>query len=207
MAQFPVPDPNAIAVDEARNLLYVASKGANALLIVDGQTHTILDSLPVGLEPFGVTLSPTADKAYVANWSSGSLSVVDTSQRRVVSTIDLGAGSRPAFAATSEAMGRVYVPLHGQGQLAVIDCENDTLLTKVPVGIGAFGVAIDEQLSRAAQLSNDSIGLFGRRFAQRQLPARHGKLAAIRSPLVIWEMLSHKFTNNRSLSVLTCVVQ
>jgi len=156
VAQFPVSAPNAIAVDEERNLLYVASKGASALLVVDGLTHIVQDSIEVGLEPFGVALSPETSKAYVANWSSGSVSVVDTDLHEVISTIDLGSASRPTFVALDQATNQVYVPLHGQGQLAVISMEDDTLLTKVDVGIGAFGVAVDAELDRIYVSARDA---------------------------------------------------
>jgi YVTN family beta-propeller protein len=92
----------------------------------------------------------------VANWSSGTVSVVDTDLRQVLATIDTGAGSRPTYVGLNRTTNRVYVPLHGHGQLAVIDGGNSSLVTKVDVGIGAFGVAVDAELDRVFVSTRDA---------------------------------------------------
>jgi YVTN family beta-propeller protein len=54
------------------------------------RTQPVLDgTVAVGSEPTSIALSPTGRRAYVTNWSDGTVSEVDTSTMHVVSTIDL----------------------------------------------------------------------------------------------------------------------
>jgi mono/diheme cytochrome c family protein len=43
----------------------------------------------VGSEPTSLALSPTGQKAFIANWADGTISVVDTAQLKLLRTIDL----------------------------------------------------------------------------------------------------------------------
>ena len=44
-------------------------------------------TIPVGTEPYGIALTPTGRKLYVANARSNSVSVIDTASLRVTTTI------------------------------------------------------------------------------------------------------------------------
>jgi YVTN family beta-propeller protein len=146
-SEIPIPYPEAIGVDANENMLYVASKTANALYIVDGHSNSVVGSVAVGTQPFGVGVNPATRKVYVSSPTDGTVSVINADTRLVIRTISLGAGSEPLGVAVNTNTNRLYVPLHGYAQLAVIDGASDTLLTTVGVGAGAFGVAVDQMLN------------------------------------------------------------
>ena len=47
---------------------------------------TVVDTIPVGPSPFDVAITPDGSRAYVANQGNGTVSVIDTSTRSVIST-------------------------------------------------------------------------------------------------------------------------
>ena len=70
-------EPNSIAI---------TPDGARAFV-----ANTVSGTIPVGTEPYGLALTPTAQKLYVANARSNSVTVIDTTNYRVLKTItDVG---------------------------------------------------------------------------------------------------------------------
>ncbi|HVA22795.1 MAG TPA: YncE family protein [Chloroflexota bacterium] len=65
-----------MVVSAAQNLVYVSTQGLDTLTIVDGATNKVMDTLPVGSAPLGVADNPNTNRAYVANTSSSTLSVI-----------------------------------------------------------------------------------------------------------------------------------
>jgi YVTN family beta-propeller protein len=52
--------------------------------VIDRATDTVSTTIPVfGSEPFGVAVTRDGSKAYVANFDSNDLSVIDTATNRV----------------------------------------------------------------------------------------------------------------------------
>ncbi len=115
---------------------------------LDPTTLWPLRTFTVGQLPFGIAVDAVGNKAYVANFGSHSLSVIDLAAGRVVKTISFAPYGQPTFVAFNPATRRIYVPLHMGGRLAVIDAASNTLLTTIEVGEGAFGVAVAESLNR-----------------------------------------------------------
>jgi DNA-binding beta-propeller fold protein YncE len=115
--------------------------------------------VPVGVHPFGVAVNPTNNKVYVSNYGntknslgSHTIAVLDANSNSVIKTLDMMPDGQPTYvgiyAPNGAAGSRVYVPLHSTGVLAVLDSSTDTILRKIPVGAGAFGLAIDQSHGR-----------------------------------------------------------
>ena len=147
--EIPVPHPKAIGIDTRDNVLYVASKTTASVYVIDGFTHTVVDIVAVGNDPFGLGVNPITRKAYVSNSADGTISVISMDTRTVIATIALGTGSQPLGIGVNPDTNRVLAALHGTGELAVIDGASGALITKVPVGGGPFGVVADPLLNRA----------------------------------------------------------
>ncbi len=139
----PIPHPKGIVVDELANRVFVSSRTANAVYVINGVTNAIMGKISVGAQPWGIDLNPLTRKAYVANFASGTVSVINIDTFLVSSTINLGAGSEPAQVAVNRATNRIYVTLHGRGQMAVIDGATDGAPAMVDVGAGAFDVVVE----------------------------------------------------------------
>ncbi len=152
----PVPHPKGIAIDELANRVFISSRTASAVYIVNGVSNTIIGTVAVGAQPWGIDLNPLTRKAYVANFASGTVSVLNIDTLQVTRTISVGAGSEPSQVAVNRATNRIYVTLHGRGQVAVIDGATDGLPVMVDVGAGAFDVVVEPVFNQVFVSARDA---------------------------------------------------
>lgn len=77
----------ALSADDA--LLGVVNPDSNSVSFCDVRpgTNQRIAEVRVGTEPYGLALTPTAQKLYVANARSYSVTVIDTTDYRVLKTI------------------------------------------------------------------------------------------------------------------------
>jgi len=57
---------------------YITNTGNNTLSVINLSTGATVTSIPVGVFPGAVTISPDGTRVYVANYTSNSLSVINT---------------------------------------------------------------------------------------------------------------------------------
>lgn len=94
----PGSEPWQVALSPDGEQAFVILRQAQELVAIadlDGAPK-LRGRVTVGSEPTGLALSPTGARAYVANWSDGTVSVVDTGSLQLLRTIDLN----PALVAT-----------------------------------------------------------------------------------------------------------
>jgi YVTN family beta-propeller protein len=93
---------------------------------------------------FGMTVvaipAQAQTRAYVANSSSSTVSVIATSTNTVVATIPVGAN--PLMVAITPDGTRAYVTNVSSGTVSVIDTATNTVVATIPVGVNPIGVAI-----------------------------------------------------------------
>ena len=72
-------------------LLYAANRGNDPLAghvsVFDTATGQIAAKIAVGVSPYDLVFTPAGDLLYVSNWSSRSISVIDTATNKVVGEI------------------------------------------------------------------------------------------------------------------------
>ncbi|MGH7431005.1 MAG: hypothetical protein ACREI5_04220 [Candidatus Methylomirabilales bacterium] len=89
----------------------------------------------------GWTGSATAAPfAYVANFGSNNVSVIDTARNVVIATVPVG--NRPFDIAVNPAGTRVYVTNREAGTVSVINAQTNTVVATVAVGAFPIGVAV-----------------------------------------------------------------
>jgi YVTN family beta-propeller protein len=112
-------------------------------------------SLTLGLA-IGSHCSPTFAEpfAYITNYGSGTLSVIDTATDAVVATVPVGA--QPFGVAIHPSGQKVYVTTQGDSSVWVVDAPTNTVRTTV-AGAGGYGIAAspDGQSVYAAGLAAD----------------------------------------------------
>lgn len=135
---------------------YVTSS-PNSVAVVNTSTNTVVATVTVGNEPFGVAISPDGTSAYVANSSSGSVSVIDTKSRTVVATVTVG--GQPQAVAFSPDGSRAYVTCSADPAsfLAVLDTASRAVLATVPLGGDPRGVVVTPD-GAAAYVVNSGFG-------------------------------------------------
>ncbi|MEV6653048.1 serine/threonine-protein kinase [Streptomyces sp. NPDC051219] len=105
-------------------------------------------SIRVGNSPHGVAASPDGRQGYVANFTSGSVSVIDAATNRTVGS-PIPVGDAPEGVAVSPDGRRVYVTNSSSGSVSVIDAtRNRTVGSPIPVGDTPEGVDVSPDGSR-----------------------------------------------------------
>ena len=75
--------------------------------VIDTATNTVIATIPVGDNPFGVAVSPDGSKVYVANSNSHTVSVIATATDTVTATIPVG--NIPLGVAVTPDGSKLYV--------------------------------------------------------------------------------------------------
>ena len=83
-------------------------------------------------------MNADGSRVYVTNQSAGTMSVIDTTNNAVVSTITIG--GNPRAVALNADGSRAYVT--NSGYVSVIDTSTRTVVTTVTVGSSPNGVAV-----------------------------------------------------------------
>lgn len=128
----PQVHPLALTPDGTR--LLALNTPNNQLLVyhLSGATTTLLAAVPVGLEPVSVAARNDRE-AWVVNWLSDSVSVVDLTKMRVVRSFDVGDEPTDVlFAGTAQQ--KAFVCVSGLNQVKVYDPTNANAAPQV-VGI------------------------------------------------------------------------
>src|SRR5262249_18707983 len=99
-------NPSGVAI--VGNRAYVANQGTNTVSVLDATTGAAVGNpITVGSAPTGVAASPDGSKVYVTNRTSGSVSVIRTTDNMVVNTITVG--TQPESVTFSTDGTRAYV--------------------------------------------------------------------------------------------------
>ena len=125
--------------------VYVTNAANNTVRVINADTatntYTAGDSVQVGSDPRGIAVSADGTRAYVANWASNSVSVLDTTTASVIRTITVG--TNPSGVAVSPDGTRVYVSNYGSNSVSVLDpVAPNPLVTSIAVDSQPFGLAI-----------------------------------------------------------------
>lgn len=104
IAEIPVGKvPHSVAVLKGSEA-YVTNSVSSTVSVIGlkgkGETKVIAE-IPVGAEPQGCALTPSGNRLYVANHTAGTISVIDTSSRTVIDTIEIG-GNPTAIAISDD---------------------------------------------------------------------------------------------------------
>jgi YVTN family beta-propeller protein len=160
---------SGVARDPTGPRLYAANRGVAAeptavtVFDLDGK---IRGRIPVEISPYELVLSPDARRLFVSNWSSGSVSVIDTREDRVISTIRVGANPNDMALAPD---GRLFVACSNDNtvyvidtrRLAVVERLSTTLTALAPEGSTPDALAIDpvRRLLFVANADNNDIAV------------------------------------------------
>lgn len=82
----------AIAPDDAH--AFVTAHAEGVVLVVDLATHQVVDTIPVGADPRGLSFSPDGQRLYVTTSSSDEIYVFDSNTRAPIGTFAAAGGPR-----------------------------------------------------------------------------------------------------------------
>ncbi|MCZ6691968.1 MAG: IPT/TIG domain-containing protein [Planctomycetota bacterium] len=112
--------------------IYVSQPDTNEILVVNLGTRMAEYTIPVGLLPTDVAITPDESEVYVTNMSSGTVSVIETATNTVVATIIVGGG--PAGIDFTPVTGaEAYVANSTTSNVSVIDVATRAVVDTIPV--------------------------------------------------------------------------
>jgi DNA-binding beta-propeller fold protein YncE len=117
-----------LALDPARQQLFVAALGNNTIEVVDLQKGVRARSLDGFHEPQGIAILPAAGLVAVANGQSGDVVIFDARDLTVKRTVRLSEDADNVR--YDEAAGRLYVA-HGSGAISAVDPVGGKVLGEV----------------------------------------------------------------------------
>jgi YVTN family beta-propeller protein len=129
---------------------YITNSGDNTVSVIDTASNTVIATIPVGRNPFGVAVTPDGAKIYITNRGSfqefsDTVSVIEAASNTVTTIIPIGRS--PSGVAVSPEGSRVYVANSGGppdflGTVSVIDTTSDTVIASILVSGNPIGVAV-----------------------------------------------------------------
>ena len=73
-----------------RDRVYVANSNSNNVSIINTANNNVTATIPVGIFPEGVAITPDGTKVYVTNYNGNTVSVINTATNNVTAIINVG---------------------------------------------------------------------------------------------------------------------
>ena len=115
-------------------LLLVTNKSGNTVSLIDTETGRELKRLPTGPGPHEVALTPDGRLAFVADYGSNSLTVIDVGELRVDGSVDLGEHRNPHGIVVSKDGTSVWVTTEGSQELVEVDVASRKVKRAITTG-------------------------------------------------------------------------
>ncbi len=126
--------PVGPAVNTTTNRFYITSITGNAVLVVDGNTKTLVATIPLaplGNNPTGISVDSNTNRIYVATPSTNNVIVIDGA----TNAISAISGFSSSFdVAVNSSIQRLYVTNTALNTVSVLNSTNNALITTVAVG-------------------------------------------------------------------------
>jgi hypothetical protein len=143
-AKIPIGNVNGridhMAIDLARQRLFIAELGNNTVGVVDLNGHNVIRTMTGLKEPQGVAYLPATDTLYIANGGDGSVRQFRGPDYTAAGQIDLGDDAdniRLDISANRIVVG------YGSGGLAVIDAASSRKIADIPLSVHPEGFQLD----------------------------------------------------------------
>ena len=149
--------PNAVAVNSASNTIYVVDEGSNDVAVIDGNSNTLLTTVPAGSHPLAVAVDQFTNRIFVANQganddcnpngNASTVTVIDGGTNSIAATVPVGAC--PVAVAVNPVSSQVYVVNYGDGTTTIINETTPITTATVIAGSGPYAVDVDPATNEA----------------------------------------------------------
>jgi YVTN family beta-propeller protein len=119
---------------------YIPNFASNTISVINTTTNNITTTVPVGVGPVGVTVTPDGKTVYVTNQWNGTVSVIDTATNNVTKTVKVG--TYPFGISVTPDGKTVYVANYWSNTVSVIDTATNNVTKTVNVGFNPRGIAV-----------------------------------------------------------------
>ncbi|MBS1524807.1 MAG: beta-propeller fold lactonase family protein [Bacteroidetes bacterium] len=125
---------------------YVDNYGSNNVSVIATVNNTVVATIPVGTNPWGVAVSPDNSRVYVTNQGSNNVSVINTATRSVIATI--GVGVQPEGIVVNNDGTKVYVANAIGSTISVISTVTNAVIATINPGAVPREVSLSPDGSR-----------------------------------------------------------
>ena len=105
--------------------------GEGGIVVVDAESLDTLAHIPVGRFPDGSVPVTEPERLYVSNEMSGTLSVIDIDQGKVINTLQLG--GEAGMSSYDPIKRSIWVNIQSTNTLVAIDTTSDKFVTRVKI--------------------------------------------------------------------------
>lgn len=150
LPKIPLDDyANGVAIDEATNRIFVARPTHQDILVINGNTNSIIGYVQTWASARGIAFNPVNGKLYTANsiFSGGanesSIGVVDMNTYQTMYNIRAGIGLDPQNVQVNPTTNRIYATSRENRELAVIDSLTDAVVRVARTISFPMGIDVD----------------------------------------------------------------
>lgn len=151
--------PNFVVASPSGRQLYIASRDAGMVTVVDTAVNKVTGTIPIKAgPPQFLAFSKDGRRVYVSVWNDArtiaAVSVLDTTNNSIIDTIQVH--TRPFLAAVAPDGKRVYVPNHDTGTVSVIDATTNKVASEFTVPANPHSIAFTPNGSRVYIADHES---------------------------------------------------
>ena len=160
--------PAGVALDDATNRLFTATKEDSALYVCDTKTYKIIKKYPLSSEPYSVLISQNRNEIYVSLWGEKKITVFDLKTLAVKGNIAVG--DHPNEMILNKKQTTLFVANSHDNSVSVVDLQkqkevevlNAALYPNAPNGSTTNGLALsnDEKTLYIANADNNCLAVF-----------------------------------------------
>jgi YVTN family beta-propeller protein len=122
------------SLDPQARLLYIAHSGANAVIVFNIASRTVVKNIAGINHVHGILAVPELKRVYATDSDDNLVYVISEQTQSVITTIPLDSGDGPDGLAYDPATFEVYVSSETGHNDAVINTRTDTLVAEIPLG-------------------------------------------------------------------------
>ncbi|SEO90729.1 serine/threonine-protein kinase [Trujillonella endophytica] len=153
------PTPGYLAVAPNGRYAYIAHRDAGVVSVLDTTSLEVNATIPIDAgPPQFITFSPSGDRAYVtvynADYTENYVVFVDTASNEVTATVEVGL--RPFAPETSPDGSLLYIPLHNEGRVEVLDTATAREIDSYDVPPNPHWIAINDAGTVAYTANHES---------------------------------------------------
>ena len=110
--------------------VFVANSNSDNVSVIDAKSLQVIDTLPGGVDPEGLTLD-RGDRLYIVNENDSAVTIVDVSKREIVKRLEVG--TEPKTAVLSPDGRWVSVSNETSNEVHFFDTASATMVGKISV--------------------------------------------------------------------------
>ena len=135
---------------------YVTSEATGLVYVIDRNRNNVISIIRTGPSPKGIAANPDANRAYVVNSGSDTVSVIDTRYGRVIYTLNLETGSKSEAIALADDGKKLFVTNSATNSVSAIDASTYKMIVTIPVSINPVFVVAEPRGKKVYVVNNYS---------------------------------------------------